>query len=163
MADAIQACTAQSPSTPGQPLERLEVEEPNEEDNINWPSGHKLWLNMASVFMTQIVLGLVGCSSFDERTLLTLTFRTSLLWLLPCPVSQINSIQWPTLVGIRQLSMYKPGHLSSKANSGSGLTASSFNFLWVNLANRCDTPMLMRTALASSTLCFRSKSFTSLA
>ena len=118
MADTVQTCTVQSPSTPGQPLERLEVEEPNEgEDNINWPSGHKLWLNMASVFMTQIVLGLVGCSSFDERTLLTLTFRTSLLWLLPCPVSRINSIQWPTLVGIRQLSMfYKPSHLSSKAN-----------------------------------------------
>jgi hypothetical protein len=71
MADSIQTCTAQSPSTPGQPLERLEVEDPNEEDNINWPSGHKLWLNMASVFMTEIVLGLVGCSSFDERTLLT--------------------------------------------------------------------------------------------
>jgi len=118
MADAAQTCTAESPSTPRQPLERLDVEEPNEgEDNINWPSGHKLWLNMASVFMTQIVLGLVECSSFDERTLLTLTFRTSLLWLLPCPVSRINSIQWPTLVGIRQLSMfYKPSHLSSKAN-----------------------------------------------
>src|ERR1700722_7746068 len=118
MTDAVQTCAAQSPSTPEQPLERLEVEEPNEgEDNIHWPSGHKLWLNMASAFMTEIVLGLVGCSSFDERTLLTLVFRTSLLWLLLCPASRINSIQWPTLVGIRQLSMeYKLGHLSDKAN-----------------------------------------------
>ena len=42
------------------PRERLEVEEPpSDEENIVWPSGSKLWLNMASLLLTQVLLGLV--------------------------------------------------------------------------------------------------------
>lgn len=42
------------------PHERLEVEEPpSDEENIVWPSGPKLWFNLAALLLTQVLLGLV--------------------------------------------------------------------------------------------------------
>jgi hypothetical protein len=59
-APVIKDTPLETPATDGLTVERFELEEPStEEDNVVWPSGHKLWLNMASIFMTQILVGLV--------------------------------------------------------------------------------------------------------
>ena len=46
--------------TPGQPQDRLEVEEPGntDEDNIEYPTGLKLWVSISSLLTSMIFVGL---------------------------------------------------------------------------------------------------------
>jgi hypothetical protein len=52
----------------GQPQEQLEVEEGGiSDENITYPTGPKLWLTMASLYIAYFLNGLVGSYDIIEK------------------------------------------------------------------------------------------------
>ena len=66
--NVVQTASTHDTGNLGQPREQLEVEEGGiSDENITYPTGHKLWLTMASLFTAQFLNGLVGSHDIIER------------------------------------------------------------------------------------------------
>lgn len=68
--NAVQTTSAPAEETriPGRPQEQLEIEETNfSDENINYPTGPKLWMTVGSMCIAQFLNGLVRFSRILTR------------------------------------------------------------------------------------------------
>jgi hypothetical protein len=61
--DIIRAVSAEETARIGHPTEQLEIEENGVSEEINYPTGHKLWLTVASLCIAMFLKGLVRSSN----------------------------------------------------------------------------------------------------
>jgi hypothetical protein len=61
--DAVRPVSAEETVRIGRPVELLEIEENGVPEEISYPSGHKLWLTVASLCVTMFLKGLVRLSN----------------------------------------------------------------------------------------------------
>ncbi len=65
--DIIRPVSAEETVRVGHPTEQLKIEENGVSEEISYPTGHKLWLTVASLCIAMFLKGLV-CSSNMMRT-----------------------------------------------------------------------------------------------